>query len=77
MARKPGTHERFLLYRREDVTGVSGRGTVAEGIEFSDGKVAMHWCVPGKPKSTVVYDSIADVEAIHGHDGRTALVWDF
>lgn len=75
--RKTGTHERFILYRQKDVTGVSGTGTVAEGAEFSDGTVAMHWCVDGKPRSTTVYESIADVEEIHGHDGATQIVWDF
>jgi hypothetical protein len=31
----------FLLIRNEDVSGVSGTGIVAEGVEFSDGTVAM------------------------------------
>jgi hypothetical protein len=57
------------------VTGVSGTGTVAEGVEFSDGTVVLKWCV-GDHRSTVFWDSITDVEAIHGHDGRTQVVWD-
>ncbi len=64
----------FTLERDEDVSGVSGTGTVAEGVEFSDGRVAMRWQV-GVPRSTVIWDSIEDAITIHGHDGRTRLVW--
>lgn len=66
---------KFLLIRTTDVTGVSGVGTVAEGVQFSDLHVAMRWCVPGKPSSTVVYQSIQDVMDIHGHDGATIVRW--
>ena len=27
-------------------------------------------------KSMAIYDSLAEMEAIHGHDGRTKIVWD-
>lgn len=65
----------FLLYRDEDVSGVSGPGVVAEGIRFSDGRVALRWCADGQPQSTVTWDSITDVACIHGHDGKTKVVW--
>ena len=29
----------FVLLREEDVTGVSGTGIVAEGVEWQDGRV--------------------------------------
>lgn len=74
---KPGTHERFILYRQDDVTGVSGTGTVAEGVEFNDGFVVMRWCVEGKPRGTTVYECIDDVLEIHGHDGKTQVIWDW
>lgn len=76
-SRKPGTQRRFLLYRREDATGVSGTGSVAEGVEWCDGTVSMRWCVEGKPRGTTFYNSAAEVEEIHGHDGRTQIVWDW
>ena len=66
--------KRFLLQREEDVTGVSGTGVVAEGVQFTDGRVALRWCV-GVHRSTVLWDYIAAVEDIHGHDGRTRVVW--
>ena len=65
----------FVLVRDEDPTGISGTGVVAEGIEFSDGVVVLRWCV-GENRSTVVWASIDAVRAIHGHDGRTRVVFE-
>lgn len=62
----------FALDRREDETGISGTGIVAEGVIFSDGRCAMRWF--GVLTSIAVYDSIKDVEAIHGHNGKTVIV---
>jgi len=63
----------FLLVRRVDQNGVSGTGAVAEGVEFSDGTVAMRW-LSGTP-STTIYDSIEDTIRIHGHQGATTVEW--
>lgn len=63
----------FLLNRLEDETGVSGTGAVAEGIEFTDGRVAMRWTT--ETASTAFYNSIADVVEIHGHGGKTQVKW--
>lgn len=65
---------RFVLERAEDISGVSGVGTVAEGIVFSDGRVALRWVV-GEHRSTVTWDSIESVEKVHGHNGATAVRW--
>ncbi|MDH6199170.1 hypothetical protein M2272_005838 [Mycobacterium frederiksbergense] len=65
---------RFVLERVEDVSGVSGTGTVAEGVQFSDGRVALRWVV-GEHRSTVTWDSIESVEKIHGHNGATSVRW--
>lgn len=64
----------FVLYREEDVSGISGTGVVAEGVQFSDGKCAVRWIV-GEHQSTVVWDSIEAVKAIHGHNGATKIIW--
>jgi hypothetical protein len=64
----------FILERTKDVTGISGTGRVAEGIEYSDGTVALRWIV-GEHKSTVLWSSIDDVREIHGHGGATSIVW--
>lgn len=67
-----GRPEVFVLYREHDETGVSGTGVVAEGVTFSDGTVALRW-VTGH-RSTVVWDSLEDAIAVHGHNGKTRVV---
>lgn len=64
---------RFELVRETDVTGVSGTGVVAEGIEWDDGKVCLHW--RGKHRSSVLWDDIDSVLVVHGHDGATRVAW--
>jgi len=65
---------RFHFLRKEDVSGTSGCGVVAEGVEFSDGHVALTWL--SRFPSINLYDCIDDVVSIHGHDGRTQIVFD-
>lgn len=65
---------RFDLIRHHDVSGVSGEGKVAEGVDFGT-KVAVRWCVPGVPSSVGVWDSIRDVMSVHGHNGLTEVRW--
>ena len=54
----------FYLKRKEDETGVSGTGRVAQGFVFDNGKVAITWL--SEHPSVTVYDSIGEVHAIHG-----------
>ena len=67
---------RFELHRDEDVSGVSGTGIVAEGVAFSDGgPVALRWTSEW-PTSVVFHDRGEEsLEAVHGHNGRTRIVW--
>lgn len=66
----------FYLYRASDVSGVSGTGIVADGAAFPDGKVAVCWRRSAAGiTNEIVYDSIADVEKIHGHGGLTSIRW--
>jgi hypothetical protein len=64
---------RFQLIRDEDVSGVSGTGVVAEGVVFSTGKVVLSWC--SEYRSVTVYDTVSDLETVHGHEGRTHIEW--
>jgi len=68
---------RFFLNRTEDETGISGAGRVAEGVVFSDGRVALRWTPQGEVQatSTACYDSIYAVDQIHGHAGKTRICW--
>jgi hypothetical protein len=63
----------FELQRDQDVSGVSGTGSIAEGVEFDNGMVAMCWRTP--IWSVTVFQNVRCVERIHGHDGKTRIVW--
>lgn len=80
---------RFELHRDQDVSGVSGTGVVADGVqhpdpmvlEFPDGsrlELPAGWCRirwRGDYQSTVLWESVDDAMAVHGHHGSTRLVW--
>jgi hypothetical protein len=64
---------RFELHRDVDPSGISGTGMVAWGVEFPNGKCALAWAT--EVQSVAVYDSIGDVQKIHGHSGLTRILW--
>lgn len=66
----------FKVIRDEDVSGVSGTGVILEGVRFSDSHVAIHWINSKYPWTTPVPEGIEALLEIHGHDGKTRLVWD-
>jgi hypothetical protein len=70
-----GAPRPFALYRKNDATGISGTGTVAEGAVFSDGTAVLRWLTEW-PTSVVFHDrGIEAIEKIHGHGGATEIVW--
>lgn len=73
--RAPAEPRVFNLVRYDDVSGISGTGIVAQGVQFRDGQVAVQWCCPGLPRSCAVWDSLEDMLVIHGHRGRTVVKW--
>jgi hypothetical protein len=64
----------FTLIRKEDVSGVSGTGTIAEGCEFKDGQIVLSWL--GSYHSVEIHPNMATLMAIHGHNGKTLVEWD-
>ncbi len=64
----------FYLIRDVDVSGVSGTGKVAVGVEFPDGTAVLHWLT--EIPSTTIYESVSDVEKVHGHGGATRVVFE-
>lgn len=64
---------RFVLLRDHDVSGVSGTGLVAHGVQWPDGRVSTRW--NGSVAQSCSWDCIEDVETIHGHNGATKVVW--
>lgn len=63
----------FFLDRAYDESGVSGTGRVAQGVEFDDGVCVLRWLT--EHRSTAIYNSSVELERIHGHAGRTKIVW--
>lgn len=74
----------FKLIRNEDLTGTSGCGHVATGRVSQDGTAIMEWDTLAtladgsrrKINTTTHYETWQDVVLLHGHCGRTVLVWD-
>lgn len=64
---------RFELLRHQDISGVSGTGPVAEGVQFDDETVVMRW--HGDHVSTVIWRNMQDAMFVHGHNGATEIVW--
>jgi len=72
----------FILYRDQDITGISGTGPVADGVVFPDDTTVVRWRDLGGPAAergvrptTVMFPSVEAVEALHGHGGATRIVW--
>ena len=63
----------FQMHRLVDTGGRSGTGIVAQGVEFDNGWVAMTWL--HQVTSLTFFPSIERVEYIHGHDGKSKIIW--
>lgn len=74
----------FKLFRKEDLTGTSGVGHVASGTILGNGHACVHWVVPANLadgsqrviETYTVFKSWQDCILLHGHGGRTVLVFD-
>ena len=62
----------FYLLRLEDVHGMSGTGVVAVGAILPSGRCVLEW-ITGELTETI-FESIAQIERLHGHNGRTEVV---
>src|SRR5688572_14422046 len=63
--RAPAGMQTFRMVRAFDVSGVSGVGTVLEGVQFSTGTIVVHWLTPPPRGSIAVFDSIEQFLSIH------------
>lgn len=61
----------FKLVRDRDISGVSGTGVVAEGVEFHDGQCILSWF--GQFHTIEVSPDIESIVKIHGHEGATRV----
>ena len=65
--------KRFNIIRTEDVSGISGVGIVAEGVEFHDGQCAISWF--GRHQIVEISSDLQTWIDVHGHNGRTTIEW--
>ena len=68
----------FWLERTEDISGITGLGVVAEGVEFTNGRCALTWLQSTDATirpSYGIYESLQDIEKIHGHKGTTKIIF--
>ncbi|MFJ7422751.1 hypothetical protein ACIQXD_29730 [Streptomyces uncialis] len=64
---------RFVLERTVDHSGVSGTGTVVNGVAFPNGQVVMQW--RGPYPSLVVWPDLDMAMTVHGHGDDTRVRW--
>lgn len=67
----------FKIVRYEDPNGMSGTGTIAEGVLFSDGYCVTHWLGEWPKTETWHNVGVSDLRHIVTHGGTTdtRLVW--
>ena len=72
----PEGMRRFTMERDADTSGVSGTGTVLEGVQFSTGVVVIHWLTPPPRGSISIFDSLEQFLAIHvmPHPSNNAVI---
>jgi hypothetical protein len=69
----PSKCRRFWLYRKADQSGVSGTGYVAEGVEWTDGRVDVRFLSAHKTDNG--FPNMKELMNLHGHEGDTEVVW--
>lgn len=62
----------FYLQRDVDESGISGTGIVAVGCVLPSGTCTLEWCT--FHSSIGLYKNLAQVEEIHGHEGKTKVI---
>ena len=65
--------QQFYLHRKTDVSGISGTGVIAHGVILPSGSVVMEWVTTHG--SIAIYKSINEIQAVHGHNGQTEIIY--
>lgn len=63
----------FYLQRDKDISGVSGVGNVADGVEFANGMCALSF--HSEYPHCNVYANMRALLEVHGHEGATKIVF--
>lgn len=60
---------RGVVERDDDVSGVTGTGSVAEFVISGDGRVVIFW-----PVGEGSFPSLQEAMKVHGHSGKTKFI---
>lgn len=63
----------FYFNRIKDISGVSGTGRVADGVEFDNGRAAVCWRTP--TSSIEIWQSLSECMQVHSHGDATQIVF--
>lgn len=63
---------RFKLVRTVDITGISGTGEIAYGVQYPDGSVDLCWLKHG---THGYYKNIDQIWQIHCYNNNAAIMW--
>ena len=69
----------FTMHRVAYESGVSGPGTILEGIILGVGTCVVHWLTPPPKGSIAIFDSIDDFKKVHINPhptNKTIITWD-
>ena len=64
--------EMYHLYRKEDVSGISGTGVLAIIFKLAPSRYLMEWL--GEHRTLTLFESLESIKNIHGHDNKTIVV---
>ena len=64
----------FTVVREIDISGLSGIGKVAEGVEFTNGKCIVCWCT--EVSSMVIHENIESVNKIMCSHSKSTIIYD-
>ena len=64
---------RFILWRHDDKSGVSGTGLVACGTVLPGGRAVLLWL--GKYGSITIHESMESLVAVHCHGGKSEVMF--
>lgn len=63
----------FILDRKQDITGISGTGIIAYGVQWTPGGLCdMYWL---GTKTTGQYPSIDSIKSTHCYNNNASVIW--
>lgn len=61
----------IYLKRNQDISGVSGTGIVAVGVQLPSGQCVIEWLT--FTSSIGIYRNVEHITEVHGHEGSTEV----